>query len=252
MVQNWGQSPSSRCMGKVKPRLEIAHLCPHRWRGIQSFSEVYLPLVLEYFILIFLVLHRDDASFSVSVPSGSYVVEVSNPTVYYEPVRVDVNSKGKFRARKINHVQPSAVSQMTYPLKFKPGMPYRYFQQREQWRVTDLLFSPMVCGIVILPWTVLITLYRQVLMMFLPLVLIFILPKMMNDPETRKVIIKFHWPTLSVTINTFCPSQEMENIQMPKYEMPEMSEMLTSLFGGGDAKKAVKSGSSKGVAKRKT
>ena len=74
----------------------------------------------------------------------------------------------------------------------------------------------------------------------------------MNDPETRKVIIKFHWPTLSVTINTFCPSQEMENIQMPKYEMPEMSEMLTSLFGGGDAKKAVKSGSSKGVAKRKT
>lgn len=43
----------------------------------------------------------------------------------------------------------------------------------------------------------------------------------------------------------------MENIQMPKYEMPEMSEMLTSLFGGGDPKKAVKSGSSKGVVKRK-
>ncbi|EFX87168.1 ER membrane protein complex subunit 7 homolog [Daphnia pulex] len=155
---------------------------------------------------------RDDASFSVSVPSGSYVVEVSNPTVFYEPVRVDINSKGKFRARRINHIQPSAVSQMTYPLKFKPGMPYRYFQQREQWRITDLLFSPMV------------------LMMFLPLILIFILPKMMNDPETRK---------------------EMENIQMPKYEMPEMSEMLTSLFGGGDAKKTTKSSGSKGVVKRK-
>ncbi|KAI9557871.1 hypothetical protein GHT06_014623 [Daphnia sinensis] len=157
---------------------------------------------------------RDDASFSVSVPSGSYVVEVFNPSIYYEPVRVDINSKGKFRARRINHVQPSAVSQVTYPLKFKPGMPYRYFQQREQWRVTDLLFSPMV------------------LMMFLPLILIFILPKMMNDPETRK---------------------EMENIQMPKYEMPEMSEMLTSLFGGGDAaKKTTKSsGSKQGAVKRK-
>jgi len=47
-------------------------------------------------------------------------------------------------------------------------------------------------------------------MMFLPLVLIFILPKMMNDPETRK---------------------EMENIQLPKYEMPEMSQVLTNLFG---------------------
>ncbi len=43
----------------------------------------------------------------------------------------------------------------------------------------------------------------------------------------------------------------MENIQMPKYEMPEMSEMLTSLFGGGDAKKTTKTTSSKGVAKRK-
>ena len=32
----------------------------------------------------------------------------------------------------------------------------------------------------------------------------------MNDPETRK---------------------EMENIQMPKYEMPEMSQVLTNLFG---------------------
>lgn len=65
-------------------------------------------------------------------------------------------------------------------------------------------------------------------MMFLPLVLIFILPKMMSDPETRK---------------------EMENIQLPKYEMPEMSEMLTNLFGGGEAAKKPKS--NKSVVKRK-
>jgi len=87
---------------------------------------------------------KDDATFSVSVPSGSYVVEVFNPSAHYEAVRVDVTSKGKFRARKVNHVQPSAVTQVTYPLKFKPGHPYRYFQQREQWRITDFLFSPMV------------------------------------------------------------------------------------------------------------
>lgn len=112
---------------------------------------------------------RDDGSFSVNLPSGSFVVEVFNPAVYYEPVRVDINSKGKVRARKVNHVQPSAVSQIAYPLKFKPGMPYRYFQQREQWRITDLLYSPMV------------------LTMLLPIVVILILPKMLNDPETRKV-----------------------------------------------------------------
>ena len=43
----------------------------------------------------------------------------------------------------------------------------------------------------------------------------------------------------------------MESLQMPKYEMPEMSEMLTNLFGGGaDPKKLTKS--SKAAVKRKT
>lgn len=44
----------------------------------------------------------------------------------------------------------------------------------------------------------------------------------------------------------------MENIQLPKYEMPEMSEMLTSLFGSADAgKKGAGGKNSKSVAKRK-
>jgi len=51
--------------------------------------------------------------------------------------------------------------------------------------------------------------------MVLPLVLIMILPKMMNDPETKK---------------------EMEQFQMPKYEMPEVSELITSFFSGGETK----------------
>lgn len=76
--------------------------------------------------------------------------------------------------------------------------PYKYFIPREQWRITDVLMSPMV------------------LMMVLPLLLIVVLPKMMSDPETRK---------------------EMEQVTMPKYEMPEMSEMLTSFFGGKETEK---------------
>ena len=55
----------------------------------------------------------------------------------------------------------------------------------------------------------------MVLMMVLPLILIVILPKMMSDPETRR---------------------EMESVTLPKYEMPEMSEMLTSFFGGSSSK----------------
>ena len=41
--------------------------------------------------------------------SGSYLVEVEHPDYMYEPVRVDINSKGKHRARKNNLVQPSQV-----------------------------------------------------------------------------------------------------------------------------------------------
>jgi hypothetical protein len=43
---------------------------------------------------------------------GSYLLEVSSPDYFYEPVRIDINSKGKIRARKVNNVQPSQVTQV--------------------------------------------------------------------------------------------------------------------------------------------
>jgi len=90
-------------------------------------------------------LSREDGTFTINnVPSGSYVVEVANPDYAYEPVRVEINSKGKYRARRVNYIQTSQVVQVPYPLKMKPLKHFRYFQVREQWRVTDFLFSPMV------------------------------------------------------------------------------------------------------------
>ncbi|XP_045118355.1 ER membrane protein complex subunit 7 homolog [Portunus trituberculatus] len=139
---------------------------------------------------------KEDGTFIINnMPSGSYVVQVMNPTFMYEPVRVDINSKGKIRARAVNHIQPSNVVQMPHPLRMKSLGPYRYFMQREQWRLTDTLMNPMV------------------LMTVLPLVLMMILPRL-NDPETRK---------------------EMEQIQMPKMDTPELSEIMTSIFGGGSS-----------------
>ncbi|XP_055380082.1 ER membrane protein complex subunit 7 homolog [Condylostylus longicornis] len=143
---------------------------------------------------------RDDGTFVISgVPSGSYVLEIHNPDYFYEPVRVEINPKGKFRARRVNYIQPAQVIQIPYPLKLKALTRFRYFQQREQWKITDFLFSPMV------------------LMMILPLFLMLILPKMMSDPETKK---------------------EMENINFRKMtnDMPEISEMLTSFFTGAPPK----------------
>uniref|UniRef100_T1JN94 Uncharacterized protein n=1 Tax=Strigamia maritima TaxID=126957 RepID=T1JN94_STRMM len=140
---------------------------------------------------------RKDGSFMINnLKSGSYVVEIINSNFIYEPARVDINSKGKFRARKVNFIQSSQVVQIPYPLKFKARAPFKYFQVREQWRVTDFFFNPMV------------------LMMVLPLVLIMILPKVMNaaDPETQR--------------------EMQQSLNMPRYDMPELSEVFTSFFTG--------------------
>ncbi len=63
---------------------------------------------------------------------------------------------------------------MTYPLKLKTLGRHSYFQQREEWKITDMLMNPMV------------------LMMILPLLLITVLPKMVNDPETKKEMEQMH------------------------------------------------------------
>ncbi|XP_076044059.1 endoplasmic reticulum membrane protein complex subunit 7-like [Oratosquilla oratoria] len=144
---------------------------------------------------------REDGSFVINnVPSGSYVVQVMNPTFMFEPVRVDINSKGKMRARVLNNIQTSQVTPVAYPLRLKASGPYRYFVQREQWRLTDFLMNPMV------------------LVTVLPLLLMMVLPRL-NDPETRK---------------------EMEQLQMPKMDTPELSEIMTSLFAGGSQQQSKK------------
>lgn len=156
---------------------------------------------------------KNDGSFIVNnLPSGSYVVEVANPNYAFEPTRVDINSKGKIRARRVNNVQPSAVYTVTYPLKFKARGMASYFQQREQWRITDFLMNPMV------------------LMMVLPFLMIMVLPKMMNaaDPETQREM------------------QSQMNMLNPKQNMPEISELFTSWLGvGKPEKKATKSKATK-------
>lgn len=56
---------------------------------------------------------REDGSFRIDgVPPGSYIVEVASRDFIFEPFRVDITSKGKFRGRKINFLQPAAVHQV--------------------------------------------------------------------------------------------------------------------------------------------
>ncbi|VDD96786.1 unnamed protein product [Enterobius vermicularis] len=142
---------------------------------------------------------KKDGSFIVTgVPSGSYIVEVSHVNFVFEPVRVDITSKGKFRARKLNLLQPYTVSTLPYPLRLVTAHQISYFRPREEWRLMDMLTSPMV------------------LMMVVPLVLLVILPKLVNtnDPEVKKEMAK----------------------SMPTVPDVDMSEVLTSWLGGSSSK----------------
>ncbi|CAI5446038.1 unnamed protein product [Caenorhabditis angaria] len=141
---------------------------------------------------------REDCTFRVdNVPSGTYIVQIENIDFVFEPIRVDITSKGKMRARKLSVMQPNNVNQLPYPLKLSVRGPARYFRKREEWRVTDMLFSPMV------------------LLMAFPLIVMLIIPKMTaNDPELKK---------------------EMEQMQLPKMDMPDVGEMMAKMFGGGNA-----------------
>uniref|UniRef100_A0AAF5PQS9 ER membrane protein complex subunit 7 beta-sandwich domain-containing protein n=2 Tax=Wuchereria bancrofti TaxID=6293 RepID=A0AAF5PQS9_WUCBA len=142
---------------------------------------------------------RQDGSFVVSgVPPGSYIIEISNIDYAFEPVRVDITSKGKIRARRLNLLQPSLVSSLPYPLRLNAVHQINYFRPREEWHLTDILTNPMI------------------LMMVVPLVLLVILPKLVNanDPEIKKEMTK----------------------TMPQMDVPDVSEMLASWFGGNPKK----------------
>lgn len=148
---------------------------------------------------------RADGTFTIpGLESSTYVIEVVAPRNVYEPVRVDINSKGKIRTRRLNLLEPSDVTLLRYPLNFESKGYPNYFFKREAFRVLDLLMSPMV------------------LMMVVPLVLVLILPKLVNsDPELQR--------ELQNTTSMLQPGNQPN--------LPNMSEMMYNMFDGGSAKK---------------
>ena len=137
----------------------------------------------------------------LSLPTGSYLLEVSHPDYFYEPVRVDINSKGKIRAREVNNVQPSQVTQVTYPLRFKPLSRHKFFQKREEFGMSDVLRNPMV-------W-----------MMLLPLVLVTILPRMMTEEDTKREL------------------EQVQQCMNVHQNLPEVSAIMANLFGSSSSRK---------------
>jgi len=139
-----------------------------------------------------------DGTFIIcGIPSGSYIVSVVSPLHVFEPVRVDINAKGKIRARKVNFIQPGEVVTMKYPLNFEThGIP-NYFQKREVYRLTDVILNPMF------------------LTLLVPLALLLILPKLASqDPEMQRDF------------------QQASNFLQPNINTPDIGDMFANWFGG--------------------
>lgn len=136
-------------------------------------------------------------SLDLGVPSGSYIVSVVAPLHVFEPVRVDINTKGKIRARKVNFLQPGEVKTMKYPLNFEThGIP-NYFQKREVYRLTDVIMNPMF------------------LTLLVPLALLLILPKLAaQDPEMQRDL------------------QNASSFLQPNMNTPDIGDMFANIFGG--------------------
>lgn len=183
--------------GTATYKIEGQVVIPESFRSTTSKSSPSRVLVNYGFEHIGFVRH--DGSFVVlGVPPGSYIIEISNVDYAFEAVRVDITSKGKIRARRLNLLQPSVVSALPYPLRLNAVHQISYFRPREEWHLTDMLANPMV------------------LMMVVPLVLLVILPKLVNanDPEVKKEMAK----------------------SMPQMDVPDVSEMLASWLGGNPKK----------------
>jgi len=159
--------------------------------------EVYLDNGLAGFV-------QENGQFAVHhVPVGTtFILKVKSPRLTYPSLRIDVNAAGKIRARKLNILTLKDVDLVDYPLQLMPLGATPYFQKREQFSIFDTLKSPMV------------------LFMLLPMVILFLLPKLMDmqDPELKK-------------------EMEEQMKTMNKNNVPDMSELMSSLFGGDKPKK---------------
>lgn len=86
---------------------------------------------------------KPDGRFRINnLPAGSYVVEATHPKYAFEPIRVDINSRGRRRARQLNRHQLSDVRPLPYPLRLTARRKKVHFAERNTWTIIDNLCNP--------------------------------------------------------------------------------------------------------------
>ncbi|KAF9933439.1 hypothetical protein FBU30_005473 [Linnemannia zychae] len=149
-----------------------------------------------------------------NVPEGSYLLEVQSPQYTYPAVRVTLSEKGEVKANLVtfgfdwsNNDNP-----LQLPITLIPRSPVTYFIPREGFRISSLFANPMM------------------LMMGASVLMLFVMPKLMANMDAEAM-------------------QEMQgmqdDMQMPSFEMPDISATLAKFSTGASSSPQLSSGKKK-------
>ncbi|ORX98970.1 hypothetical protein K493DRAFT_313391 [Basidiobolus meristosporus CBS 931.73] len=146
-----------------------------------------------------------DGSFKIqNVPAGNWLLEVRDNTYLYPKLRVETGHTGA-KGIKVHYYLPNSEweykgSIVPYPLKIVPFKKIDYFMVREGFSIASLFANPMM------------------LMMGVSVVMMFLLPKMMDniDPEALKEIQENQATSQNVLNDMPNISQTLANLMSPQ------------------------------------
>ncbi|KAG0310634.1 hypothetical protein BGZ97_012430 [Linnemannia gamsii] len=136
-----------------------------------------------------------------NVPQGTYLLEVQSPQYTYPTIKVTLGEKEvKANLVSLGYDWSNNDNPLQLPLTLIPRAPTTYFIPREGFKISSLFANPMM------------------LMMGASVLMLFVLPKLMAnmDPEAMEEM-----------------QGMQEDMQMPSFEMPDISATLAKFSTGG-------------------
>ncbi|KAL7669818.1 hypothetical protein ACOME3_004764 [Neoechinorhynchus agilis] len=148
---------------------------------------------------------RNGRFVATRVSHGSHIVRLMHPDVHFQPIRVDISTRGKYRVRRANILQQDLYGgdlNLPYPVvfDFKSAQLIQYEQKPlNRFALREILMNPMV------------------LMMVVPVIILVLLPKLIEgDPQVKEDL------------------QSAGNLLQPRGDVPDLSEIVSNWFGGNE------------------
>ncbi|KAK3835181.1 MAG: hypothetical protein JOS17DRAFT_736464 [Linnemannia elongata] len=149
------------------------------------------------------MVNKDGKFIFTNVPEGTYLLEVQSPQYTYPTVKVTLAGKEtKANLVSLGFDWSNNDNPLQLPLTLVPRAPTTFFVPREGFKLSSLFANPMM------------------LMMGASVLMLFVMPKLMANMDAESM-------------------EEMqgmqEDMQMPSFEMPDISATLAKFSTGGSS-----------------